>query len=377
MGTRVLVEVVDDVASLEPLMTAWDELAVESAAPMSSPYWVVPLWRHRATQGAALHVLCVRDGAELVGVAPFALTPDVGGVRTLRMIGSEIANQIRVVARPDRAAEVVDALSSHLFAGSHGRHPFRLDGVEVDDDLTNRLLARVETEATMLVDAEIPAPFVTVTNETFDQWLKSRSSNFRQQTRRNRRRLEKAGVTFRSTSEDRIEEDLRAFYELHYRRWDRKGGSDVLDAEVERALLDAARHLVPRGRMQLWIAETEQQTIGAQLFLLAGTEMSYWQGGFHEEWAQLQPGMQTIIIAMEHAWSSGITRFDLGGGAQSYKYRLADSDRLLRWSTIFPLGYGYLRARARTLPHQVKKEVARRLPPEVVAALKRHLPRAS
>ena len=61
--------------SLEQLYAEWDALAVSSAQPLMAPGWLLAWWRHIAPDNALLRAIEIRDGAELVGLAPFFAEP--------------------------------------------------------------------------------------------------------------------------------------------------------------------------------------------------------------------------------------------------------------------------------------------------------------
>jgi CelD/BcsL family acetyltransferase involved in cellulose biosynthesis len=130
-------------------------------------------------------------------------------------------------------------------------------------------------------------------------------------------------------------------------------------------LRDAARDLRPAEQLRLWILEVDDRIISGQLFLAAGGEVVYWLGGFDEEYAFLQPALITLLGAIEHAFSKGEKRFDLGGGFHPYKYRFSDGERrfekvvvILRLSR-FPL------ARIQLVTEWLRVAAASRLSPEI------------
>jgi hypothetical protein len=87
----------------------------------------------------------------------------------------------------------------------------------------------------------------------------------------------------------------------------------ILNDRVKRMLEDAASQLSCGDRFRLWLAEVKAEAIAAHIFLAAGGEVSYWLGGFAEAWAKQHPSMQTILAAIEHAWSAGEVAWTLAG----------------------------------------------------------------
>jgi len=82
----------------------------------------------------------------------------------------------------------------------------------------------------------------------------------------------------------------------------------------------------------------EGASISAHLFARAGGTCAYWLGGFDDRWAACRPSVQVLVAAIEAAIESGDEWFELGPGAQQYKYRFADSEESVEWLTLRPAG---------------------------------------
>ncbi|MEA2404020.1 MAG: hypothetical protein QOE08_667, partial [Thermoleophilaceae bacterium] len=182
---------------------------------------------------------------------------------------------------------------------------------------------------------EIPAPGLELpTTGGFEGWLQSKSKNFRQQIRRGRRKLDKMGAEWRvSTEGDELSRDLESFARLHRARWSHKGGSGVLSGPIEQMLHDAAAEL-PGDRLRVYSIDVDGESISSQVFVGAGDELVYWNGGFDERFAAHHPALQTLVFAIEDAFTRGEGRVDLGAGAQDYKYRLASGEEKLEFARV-------------------------------------------
>lgn len=143
-------------------------------------------------------------------------------------------------------------------------------------------------------------------------------------------------------------------------------------------LRDAGQTLLAEQRLRIWLVELEGQPVAAQVFVAAGGEVVYWNGGFDEAHADLKPAMLAILAAIEDAFARGEARMDLGGGTQEYKLRFADSHDPLTWGGLIPPGPRYPLVRLLLAPSQTRWAVtrlARRLPPEGQRTLQRLLRR--
>ena len=218
----------------------------------------------------------------------------------------------------------------------------------------------------------IAAPVVTLDAGDIDDWLRRRSTNFRGQMRRFRRRLERAGAEFRVTSRpEDIDADLAEFERLHLQRFAGRGGSEAFPPGAREMLRDAGRALLPSRRFRLATIALDGRAISSHLFVAAGRELSFWNTGFDDAFAQLRPSYVGLVDAIAAGLADGYERFDLGAGAQDYKYRFADSEDQLEWATLIPHGRGYAAARAAHAPEQVRYAITARLNADQKARLRR------
>ena len=333
-------ELVDDLSSAEQLAADWDALAVRCARPYCSPAWMLSWWRHARPDDASLAIVAVFDGERLAGLAPFSVDVTHRGARRCRVLASGASARVEPLAPRGTehriAPEVVKVLTARAvrpdFVSFEG-----LPSTSTWPELFRRSWPGGRPGPWLQTEMTLPAPVISVGAGSFDEWLDGRSRNFRQRMRRMRRRLERAGASFRiATTPEEVERDLVAFFDLHHRRWDPRGGSGVLDDRVESMVVDAARRLVAGGRFRLWSIAVDGLTISSQAFVGAGGMLSYWLGGFDETWATEAPGIQGILAAVEDAWERGDHRVDLGAGGHDYKYFLTDADEELRWSVLVP-----------------------------------------
>ena len=373
-------ELIEDVARLEALGDGWDQLAVDAGEPFRSPHWMLPWWEHASPAGARLRVVAVTDGDALVGLAPLYSDPRRSSVSRYRFLSAPAALRTGPLVRPGHEAEVMHEVCRILGPVDPPADLITLDGVSTRDGWPQQMRSAWPggRPPRVLHDISRPAPWLDLSQGTYETWLASKSKNFREQMRRRRRKLEKMGATFRLTkNESEVEADLDSFIRLHHSRWKERGGSGVLTNAVERMLPTVAGRLLAGGRFRLWTLEVDGRAISSHLFIAAGGDVSYWLGGFDEEWSAQQPSLQVLIVAIEDAWARGDRRVDLGGGGQSYKYRLADLVETLEWSYFVPAGPKYARSRAELLPTLTKRAVLARIPKESKDRVKRALGRAT
>jgi CelD/BcsL family acetyltransferase involved in cellulose biosynthesis len=362
--------VVRDEENVRSLAPEWDELTVRAGRALMTPAWLLAWWGHAAPAGAQLRVITVRDGAELVGVAPLWCKPSRGRTTRYAFLGSGTSLRGQPVARPGAEDDVAGALAGAFSALDPAAGMVMFDGAPAA--WPERLSA--SWGAWRACRFTVPAPYVDLEAPAFDDWWQGKSRNFRQQVGRNIRALQQAGAVFRfSQTQEEVARDLKAFAELHYGRWKGKGGSGVLTPEVEAMLLDAGRGMLAGRRLRVWCIDVDGRSISVSVFVAAGPKIVYWLGGFDEAWQRVQPGLTGLVTALEAVWADGYRIMDLGGGAQPYKYRIADGEEDLHWDALVPPGIRSWPARAELLPAMARRAVVSRIPPEAKERIKRRL----
>lgn len=365
-------ELITDLAGLERIRAGWDSLAEQLGRPFSSPAWTLAWWRHAAPPGAELRVIAVLDGDEVSAVAPFFVDQ-----RRYRLLASDASLGVEPLAAPGAQREAIE-LTATALAGAHPRP----DIVELAGIRSGSAWPRVLRETwpgrppRLRRELSLPLPVLEPGGRTYDEWFASKSSSFRQQTQRLRRRLVEQGGQFRlAEGEESLARGLEAFATLHHARWSSRGGSGVLTPGVEAMLPDAARELAGDGRFRLWLAEVDGQVIGADVWLAAGGEVSWWLGGFDDAWAHLKVSLLSMLTAIEDGFERGDRWIDLGPGRVDPKTRVAESEDALEHFLLLPAGSRRPLIAASLVPGRLRRAVGRRLPPQAKLLLRRLLRR--
>ena len=349
-------EVLDRVEQLERLAAAWDALAARCDRPAALAGWQLAWWRRFAAPGALLRAIAVWDGDQLVGLAALEARPGPRGRGVYRLLAADVTQRLEPLADPARRGEALTAIAAALAALRPSVGRLELDHVDAAAGWPRALAASWPGRRAPWVLAEppLPAPFADLRCDGFDAWLARKSANFRQQARRFRRRLLRAGGTVRMAGDaEALARDVAAFARLHHARWDERGGSS-LPRELAPVLRDAGAALLAAQRMRVWVVELDGRPVSVQIFLAAGRTLQYWNGGFDVAAAAARPSLVGMLAAIEDAIARGEETLDLGGGAYDYKLRIADGDRPLVSAALVPRGRGHLRERAALAPRALR-----------------------
>jgi CelD/BcsL family acetyltransferase involved in cellulose biosynthesis len=323
--------------ALAELAPAWDALAVAAGRPMSSPAWMLGQWRHLRPPGAELRVVTVRDDGELIAIAPFYVEPKGRGRLDLRLLGGAMPST-GPLAQAGREWDAAGPIAAALASARPRADVLALESVPLGSRWPVALRERWPgpLKPPLRQYYVQSSPTVSLAAGSFDAWLAGKSSNFRGQMRRLRRRFAQAGGTVRAATAATLHADVATLMRLHAARWDGLGASAIVaKAAGFTALFEQLGTTgLAGGRLRLYVLELDGEPISAQLFAAAGGEALHVNGGWDERHAQLKPSLLGIVAGIEDAFERGDQRVDLGPGDQSYKQRLADGDAPVAWTLL-------------------------------------------
>jgi CelD/BcsL family acetyltransferase involved in cellulose biosynthesis len=378
-------EILDDRERIDALVPEWHALATACGEPLSAPAWVLTLSREIAGASETPRIVTVREGGQLIGLAP--LCADLSQPRRAadyRLLAGDMP-RTTLLALSGREWEAAGAVAGALAQSVPRVDSVGLESVPVATSWPIALAEQWPGRVRPLLRQyfTMSSPTVALTQGSFDAWLGAKSSNFRSQMRRMRRRFAEAGGSGRFSTRETLHDDWAAMVKLHAGRWEGRGASSIVaGGDSLTAAYEAIGHeLLEQGEFRLRVLEVEGKPISVQLFAAIGSEVTYINGGWDEEFAQFKPSMLGILDAIEDAFARGDRRMDLGPGAQPYKLRFADGTDPVAWWVLIPSGRRMPLALARTLPRTTWRELRdaakRALPPERadrLRELRRRLP---
>lgn len=208
------------------------------------------------------------------------------------------------------------------------------------------------------VERETPMPRLRLGGRTFEEWLESRSANFRKDYRRKARRLEQEGAVLRHATAASLPSDVASLMRLHCGR--HPNGTNLDAPGVSEMVLAIASAGVDSGRARLVCLEWNDEVVAALLLAAAGSEVRAWSGGHDDSLARHSPMMQCFLFALREMDEKGEDCLNLGPGDQAYKMRLASETGLLTSWVLLPRGSGYAAARARLSVRRARRDLTRR-----------------
>ena len=301
--------------TLDVARDAWGEHAAEQDNVFGTWEWARAWWRvYGEDRELFIHQVLDAHG-QSIGILPlYVATTRLGQVA--RFIGHGPADQLGPVCRAENREVVATALRRLVGApGSPGM--LLAERTRADERWQDLLHGRhIRHESFSLIDLR---------GLSWEQWLSTKSANFRQQTRKAERRLVRDHhLEYRLvTEEGEVLEALDTLIRLHDTRW---SGASAAFRPSRRAFHEAfALAAAKRGWTRILIATLDGEPAAAWLgYRYGGAESSYLMG-WAPKWSRHNVGsvlrMHAIREAAEH-----VEEFRLLLGNEPHKQRLATDD---------------------------------------------------
>jgi CelD/BcsL family acetyltransferase involved in cellulose biosynthesis len=309
------VERLDDLAEVDDL--EWDRLAQSCGNVFATREWISTWWQVFAWRGSLMSFACREPGGALVALLPLYVSSD-GGKRELRFLGHPEADVLGPVCAPRDRAAVAGSMLRALTEISTRFDVFVGDDMPEREGWGSAIGARAVRRTS--------SPVVRGEGRDWEQYLATRTPNFRQQARRRERRLARHHALRYRLSHDpsSLGADLDVLLRLHEARWGGESRSFAGDrATLHRAF---AAKALERGWLRLWIAELDGQPAAAWYGFRYGDAEWYYQAGRDHRYDELSIGFVLLVHTIRAALGDGVAQYRLLRGAERYKLRFANDD---------------------------------------------------
>jgi CelD/BcsL family acetyltransferase involved in cellulose biosynthesis len=359
------VELVGDTAGLEALRPEWQELLKASSVDclFMSWEWLGTWWKH-VSGGRRLHILTVRRGGQLIGIAPWALRPAEPGrlipFRALEFMGmGDIGSDyLDLIARPEDEAGVVKAVGEHL---EKHRMFIEFQRVKHSSQRVATLVSRLEQAGwqTQQLITENCA-YLDLKGHTWKSYLSTVSRSHRANVNRRLRRLKES---FQSVEFQRAEDEaaravlFREFAHLHAMRWSGDESSTAFTGPDVMAFHEEfSRIAMQKGWLRLYMLRLDGKAVASTYSFRYGDTFYYYQAGYDQAYNSYSVGLSTLAQAIERSIDEGVTEIDFLHGEEEYKALWTRTRRDLERVQCFPPNvYGALYRKAMGLRRGVKR----------------------
>src|SRR5262249_6996870 len=270
---KLSVRVIELDEGFASLRERWNGLLARSKSNTIFLTWEwLYTWRQYFGNGRDLEIMLVEQDDKLVGIAPFfrekARVRGVIPLQNLQWLGTgEVGSDyLNLIAEPGYEDEVCGAVCAEIRSGSSRWDLLRLTDMPEESDSYKNFHARFTKDRNFNCreGRRYICPYIELKSHSWESYLESLSANMRYNLRRrNKQVLEKLGaVVERCERREDIEPFLNTIFDLHFQRWDKRGGSDGFSKSHIRAFhQSAARRLFDEGWLRLYLLKIDNNPI--------------------------------------------------------------------------------------------------------------------
>ncbi len=378
--SRFDVQVFNSLEDLSRYIVPWRELVEAVGQPAALPEWLLAWWHHLAPPSASLTVVIIFEDRRVVAVAPYFAHRRAFGRVEYRPLGAGFSQPVAPVSAPGMEAYVAPLMAGAFARARPRLHVLTFEGLEAASAWPSLLRSGWPgtVRPVLYTGLRESSPTLVLEPCGFDAWLAHTSASFRQEMRKKRRRLERAGGSWQleRTSEG-ASRGIDAFVRLHEERFAERGGSHFPATGLRSTLQHAARSLLVDERLRVFTVTARDEIVGVQLAVAAGGNVAAWGVSFAQTHAALSPGMLAVMAMIEDAHGRGEHRVDLGwGAADAYKLRIARGPHVegVVFGGLMPWTPWFSRALATVVPAKLQapaRRMLRRLPPDRQVEIKK------
>lgn len=327
-------QVITDASHFERLRSVWDALLEASARPHihHTHEWQLQWWRQFGL-GRDLRIGAVEKSGNPVGFVPLFLETRRGGPlglfrwRTGAFLGLNLVDSADFVTNgtAEASAALVD-----LLMNIEGWHELDLRHFVTGSNTPAIIQERV---APLGWDSTVEridgSPFLPLSG-SFDSYLATLGTNWRQDSARQQRRLQKdVGAVEMEVRNQVTPHDLQMLRDVAQRRRDAGDGRrcPLLEAPRMAFMQSLCEPLNDRGWWQLALLKVGGSIAAYHLgFQMKGTFFC-WSVAHDPAFSKYSPGKVLMRLHIEHCFMTGMQEFDFMAGEEGYKSHWSDCRR--------------------------------------------------
>jgi CelD/BcsL family acetyltransferase involved in cellulose biosynthesis len=274
-----------------------------------------------------LRVLTMRDGENLIGIAPLFFEQDaLGGVQVTFVGCKEVSDYLDFIFAKGREREclgaVLDFLSGEASPVWNTISLCNMPEASPNLALLQELAAARGWKANAVFEDVCP---IIALPESFEAYLGSLDSKERRELSRKLRRAEDDATVIYATDSARLDIDVDDF--LRLMRASLVSKDSFMTPRMERFFHASSQAMFDAGFLQLAFLEVSGERAAAYLNFVWDNQVLVYNSGLDPmKFAYLSPGQVLIARLIEKAIADKRASFDFLQGNEDYKYKLGGKD---------------------------------------------------
>lgn len=326
-GQELIIKCRRSEKEFDELQTVWTQLLADSASNSIFLCWDwVRLWWSIYGEPHELYLVeaRTREGL-LVGLAPLKIAKRKFGGRVAEFLGQGggvTPEYLDFIVRNSWEPIALPAILRYI-ASDSAVTGFDLRTIPSDSPNLSIIRRTLRESGTVREAEESQCPVIELPN-TWEEFLKSKSRNYRKKIKEYEKRCNRdLRITFRrSRNANELHSDLESLKRLHKARWGNKSRAFSNDSYVK-FHAEFASLLLQRDALRLYVIADEDRAISVLYCFRDSNTIYYYQSGRDPTYSRYRLGLVAIHWAIRESITEGLKYFDLLTGTEQYKKRWA------------------------------------------------------
>lgn len=342
------------------LRVAWNRLVGRVSGDVFLRHeWFQAAWAWRRTD-AVLHIVCVYDGEQLIGILPLMRTPHRASGRVLEFLCAPDTQWCDVLIDPEAGQAVGRCLVEHIVDRASQWDVLRLERLAATSQVAIWLApALVEKGLPVRLEEAGRNIFVDL-EQSWDDYKNSLSRSLKKTRNLAANRFAAVGSAslqwVRSSTLDpvQLQRCLDEVVGISAQSWKQTTGTS-LDCPAPQAFLRALTDFaVKEDWLSLWFLRIDGRAVAMEYQILSEGRVYALRADFDNSLRSMSPGSYLNYCMLEQLFASGLKRYYMGPGNNPYKARWSTRSDSVHVATSFSPS---LRGRANALWSQTKRKL--------------------
>lgn len=273
-----------------------------------------------------LRILCVMDESKIVAIVPLRQTCYSFGkwlaYDVLEPLAYRVADYTGLILT-DEKPEYLRLLIDHLYKNKYWDFVY-LYNIQPTYGKLFASLAQDKTGFPKFSTFEgSVCPYITLP-DSIDELMNGLRPKFRKNLRRSMKNLQRdhGKMELKNyTDIGSLEETMQIFFDLHQKRWIKRGHAGAFARQKQREMsLNCARLFAEKGWLNLFFLVVKSKPVAAQCCFEYNRKMYYWLGGFDPAFSSYSVGNLLIMQVLESCVERKIQEYDFMRGDEAYKF---------------------------------------------------------
>jgi CelD/BcsL family acetyltransferase involved in cellulose biosynthesis len=289
------------------------------SSPFILPEWI-QTWLRVFGVGMATRIRTVRDGDNIIGIAPFMVKDS-----TASLIGStDVCDYLDFIVTPGREKEFFEVMLNDLKKSDIKR--LDLQHVRPDSTVLTSLAPLAQGLGLEVETLKDNVSFEMDLPASFDEYTESLSTKQRHEVRRKLRRLNEEGnIDFHLVTDGAaVKTAMEIFFKMFVES--RRDKADFMTEKMASYFSLLADTMAKAGLLKLGVLELDSRPLAAIMCFDYQDCIYLYNSGYDPNYVSLSAGLLSKVLAIKDSIEKGKKKFDFLKGAEIYKSHLGGQE---------------------------------------------------